>query len=52
MMRFAALPEGTLDAVLADIDVLTAILTYHVVGGTTFEHGFVRRHDGDDIEWR
>jgi len=31
---FAALPEGTLDAVLADIDVLTAILTYHVVGGT------------------
>ena len=32
---FAALPAGTLDAVLADIDLLTAILTYHVVGGTT-----------------
>jgi uncharacterized surface protein with fasciclin (FAS1) repeats len=31
---FAALPAGTLDAVLADIDLLTAILTYHVVGGT------------------
>ena len=29
---FAALPAGTLDAVLADIDLLTAILTYHVVG--------------------
>ena len=31
---FAALPEGTLEAVLADIDLLTAILTYHVVGST------------------
>ena len=31
---FAALPAGTLDAVLADMDLLTAILTYHVVGGT------------------
>lgn len=30
---FAALPEGTLDAVLADKDALTGILTYHVVGG-------------------
>ncbi len=32
---FAALPDGTVEAVLADIDLLTAILTYHVVGGTT-----------------
>ena len=31
---FAALPDGTLDAVLADNDMLTAILTYHVVGST------------------
>ena len=30
---FDALPEGTLDAVLADTDVLTSILTLHVVGG-------------------
>ncbi len=30
---FAALPEGTLEAVLADKDKLTAILTYHVVPG-------------------
>ena len=30
---FAALPDGTLDAVLADNDMLTAILTYHVVPG-------------------
>ena len=30
---FEALPEGTLDAVLADIDLLTSILTFHVVAG-------------------
>ncbi len=30
---FAALPAGALDAVLADVDVLTAVLTYHVVSG-------------------
>jgi uncharacterized surface protein with fasciclin (FAS1) repeats len=30
---FAALPEGTVEALLADIDALTNILTYHVVGG-------------------
>lgn len=30
---FAALPEGALDAVLADTDLLTAVLTYHVVAG-------------------
>ncbi len=30
---FAALPAGVLEAVLADVDLLTAILTYHVVAG-------------------
>jgi uncharacterized surface protein with fasciclin (FAS1) repeats len=30
---FAALPEGLLDTVLADTDLLTQILTYHVVAG-------------------
>lgn len=30
---FAALPAGTLEAVLADADLLNAILTYHVAGG-------------------
>lgn len=30
---FAALPEGTIEALLADIEQLTAILTYHVVPG-------------------
>jgi transforming growth factor-beta-induced protein len=32
---FAALPEGTVEALLADIPALTDILTYHVVGGKT-----------------
>ena len=30
---FAALPDGTLEALLADTDTLTKILTYHVVPG-------------------
>jgi transforming growth factor-beta-induced protein len=30
---FAALPEGTVEALLADIPALTDILTYHVVAG-------------------
>ena len=30
---FAALPEGTLEALLEDTDALTAILTYHVLPG-------------------
>lgn len=30
---FTALPPATLDAVLADPDLLTAVLTYHVVAG-------------------
>lgn len=30
---FAALPEGTVEALLEDTDTLTSILTYHVVPG-------------------
>ena len=30
---FAALPEGTLDSLLADEEALAAVLTYHVVAG-------------------
>lgn len=30
---FAALPEGTLDSLLADEEALRAVLTYHVVSG-------------------
>ncbi len=31
---FAALPAGLLDTVLADKDLLTTVLLYHVLGGT------------------
>ena len=30
---FAALPEGTVEGLLADTDALTEVLTYHVVAG-------------------
>lgn len=30
---FAKLPEGTLEMLLADVDLLTEVLTYHVVAG-------------------
>ena len=30
---FAALPEGTVEGLLADTEALTAVLTYHVVSG-------------------
>lgn len=33
---FAALPAGTVEALLADIETLTAILLYHVVDGTIY----------------
>lgn len=33
---FAALPAETLEAALADLDLLTAVLTYHVVAGKVY----------------
>jgi uncharacterized surface protein with fasciclin (FAS1) repeats len=33
---FASLPEGALDALLADTDALTEVLLYHVVEGSVF----------------
>jgi uncharacterized surface protein with fasciclin (FAS1) repeats len=44
---FYMLPEGTLDAVLADNELLTSILTYHVVGGTALSTDLV---DGTMVE--
>ena len=38
---FNALPEGTLDAVLADIDLLSAILTHHVASGSVLSTDLV-----------
>ena len=44
---FYMLPEGTLDAVLADNELLTSILTYHVVDGTALSTDLV---DGTIVE--
>lgn len=44
---FAALPAGTVEALLADIPTLTAILTYHVAGATAYSTTLV---DGQTIE--
>lgn len=41
---FAKLPAGTLEAVLADKDKLTAILTYHVVAGKVMAADVVGLH--------
>ncbi|MCU0482337.1 MAG: fasciclin domain-containing protein [Anaerolineae bacterium] len=54
---FAALPAETLAAALADVDLLTAVLTYHVVAGKvgTAELGALLAMFGEEItdapEW-
>ena len=48
---FNALPEGTLDAVLADMDLLTSILTHHVAGGSAYSTDLSDGNDGDYIKW-
>merc|ERR1711966_113564 len=51
---FDALPEGTVEALLADITKLTEILTYHVVAGnahsTTLAAGPVETLNGASVE--
>lgn len=49
---FAALDAATLEAALADVDLLTAVLTYHVVAGKvgTAELGELLAVFGEEIE--
>jgi uncharacterized surface protein with fasciclin (FAS1) repeats len=52
---FAALPAGTVEALLADIPALTNILTYHVVGAEAFSSDLsdgqmVMTLQGSDVE--
>ena len=51
---FAALPEGTLDSLLADMDALSDILLYHVVPGTVVASNLttssVATAQGDSID--
>ncbi|NOH11852.1 MAG: fasciclin domain-containing protein [Chloroflexi bacterium] len=45
---FAALPEGTLDGLLADIDALTGVLLYHVLDGEVLAETVVTL-DGEEV---
>ena len=45
---FAALPEGTVDALLQDTETLSKILTYHVVSGNVMAADVVGL-DGQDV---
>ena len=53
---FAAIPADDLDAILADTDLLTSILTYHVVAGdsldaqTLADAGTVTTVNGGDLQ--
>ncbi len=46
---FAALPEGTVEALLNDIDALTAILTYHVVPGAVTSDQVVKLSSAETL---
>jgi uncharacterized surface protein with fasciclin (FAS1) repeats len=46
---FAKLPAGTVDALLADLPKLTAILTYHVVAGKVLAADVVKL-DGQHVK--
>jgi len=46
---FAALPEGTLDSLLADTDALTNVLLYHVLDGKVMAAQVVEL-DGQEVE--
>ncbi|TFG68217.1 MAG: fasciclin domain-containing protein, partial [Thermomicrobiales bacterium] len=47
---FAALPEGTLDALLADPEALKNILLYHVVSGEVTADQVVGLTSADSVE--
>jgi transforming growth factor-beta-induced protein len=46
---FEALPEGTLDALLADIPALTDILLYHVVSGKVLAEDVVNLNEAETL---
>jgi uncharacterized surface protein with fasciclin (FAS1) repeats len=46
---FAALPEGALDALIADVDALTVVLLDHVVDGKVMAADVIEL-DGQEVE--
>lgn len=47
---FAKLPEGTLEALLADKDALTKVLTYHVVPGIVMASDVVKLDSATTVQ--
>ncbi len=47
---FAALPEGTVEALLKDKEKLTAILTYHVVAGSVMAQDVVQLDKAETLQ--
>jgi uncharacterized surface protein with fasciclin (FAS1) repeats len=47
---FAALPEGTLEALLADKEALTRVLTYHVVPGKVMAADVVKLDSATTVQ--
>jgi transforming growth factor-beta-induced protein len=47
---FAALPEGTLDSLLADTEALKQVLLYHVVAGEVMAADVVNLTEADSVE--
>ena len=47
---FAALPEGTLEALLQDKEALTAVLTYHVVPGRITAEEVVQLESAETVQ--
>jgi transforming growth factor-beta-induced protein len=47
---FAALPEGTLDSLLADNDALTQVLLYHVVPGAVTAEQVVELDSAETVQ--
>jgi uncharacterized surface protein with fasciclin (FAS1) repeats len=46
---FAKLPEGTVEALLGDVEALTAILTYHVVPGKVMAEDVVNLSEATTV---
>ena len=49
MMRFAKLPEGTVEALLEDIPALTDILLYHVVDGQVLAEDVIMLEEAETL---
>lgn len=47
---FAALPEGTVEGLLADIPALTNVLTYHVIAGKVMSNDLTNGMEAETVQ--